>query len=371
MTSKAKSPGTRGSGVKRGLATPAKRNDLLRNAIATLAAFLTVAAVARLFVFGAWAQLGLVAGASAGLIATSPAWALVAGVSAVIVGLTVTLGAFGSQAGLPALGAAVVAIAVRWIISRREGSAQWIAFAVIGLIVVNVWVTTLYVSFPHTAGVTPVAQEIARSPQLGVSWNDGDFYRRVLWRMRAGTGYYDSYRQAFNENPKWAMNPPSVISYRLPTAFWFWSSLPGGPLALIVAWLLVSTAAFAAGMWLAQRRVSVTFILPAAAALATYLIYFGTSSVVLFTEAWGAALGVIAVAAVVESFDSNAWRPWTLVGVAFALLACLVRELMVYLPVAGVIAAMIAGGPQRSSGSLRGALASLRSPSRILPTPWP
>jgi hypothetical protein len=58
-------------------------------------------------------------------------------------------------------------------------------------------------------------------------------------------------------------------------------------------------------------------------------------------------VGIIAVAAAVESFGSKAWRGWTLTAVALAILACLVRELMVYLPVAGVIAAVVAGGPQR------------------------
>jgi len=143
------------------------------------------------------------------------------------------------------------------------------------------------------------------------------------------------------------VDPFSVLSYRLPTAFWFWDSLPGGPIAIFIAWLVLSTGAFVAGMRLAYRRVPVAFALPAAGVLASYLVYFGTSEMILFTEAWAAAVGIIAVAATVESFRSKAWRGWTLAAVALAILACSVRELMVYLPVAGVIAAVVAGGPQR------------------------
>jgi hypothetical protein len=349
MAAKRKSPAPKGSrSTPRQTAPPRQLRDvLIRNGVALLVAALTVSAVARLFYFGAWVQLGLIAAACAGLLATSPAWAAAIAAAAVAAGLSVVLGSFGAEIAKPAALALVVAPAIRWATGRKPSASDWIAYAVIGLIVVNMWATTFYVNSPNPLGVTPVAEQIARSPKAGASWTDQEFYQRVLWLMRHGTGYYESYRKAFNENTKWRMDPPSVISYRLPTAFWFWASLPGGARAMFVAWLVVSTAALAAGVRLALHRVRPVFAIPAVAALATYLIYFGTRGSIFFVEAWAATLAIIAVAATVESFRSKAWRGWTLAAVAFAVLACLVRELMVYLPVAAVIAAIAAGGPQR------------------------
>lgn len=320
---------------------------LVRNGAALLAATLTVAAVARLFAFGAWLQLGLIVGVCAGLLATSPVWAAGIAAGAVLLGLAATLGTFGDQAGLPMVVAVVAAPALSWIVARRPKATGWVTCAAIALIVANMWATTLYVSLPGKTGVTTVTQELATSPKAGDQWNDGEFYRRVLWHMRAGEGYYPAFRQAYNENAKWRMDPPSVISYRLPTAFWFWTSLPGGPIAIIVAWLVVSTGALVAGVRLAAMRVPLAYTLPAAAGLATYLIYFGTATTIIFTEEWAAALGLVAVAAAVWSYRSDAWRAWTITAVALAVLACLFRELMLFLPAAGLVAAAVIGGPQR------------------------
>jgi hypothetical protein len=322
------------------------RDVLIRNGVALVAAVLTVSAVARLFAFGAWVQLGIVVAACAGLLATSPLWAAAVAAAAVFIGLPVVLGSFSVDIAAVAL-AAVGAVAIRWLVGRKPAASDWIAYVVIGLVVVNMWATTLYSNLQIPPGGASAAEQFAESPKLGAEWTDGDFYRRVLWYMRDGGSYYASYRQAFNENTRWLRDPPSVMSYRLPTAFWLWTALPGGPVALSAAWLLVSTAAFAAGVRIALRRVPAAFAVPASAVLATYLIHFGTTVLILYTEEWAAALGIIAVAAAVESHHSTAWRGWTLVAVAFAVLACLVRELMVYVPVAGVIAALAAGGPQR------------------------
>ena len=285
-------------------------------------------------------------GACVGLIATSLVWAPVVAVVAVAGGLSIVLGSFDpATLSLPALIVAIVALAVCWAVRRRPKTRTWIAYAVIGLIVANMWATTIYISFPWTSGGT--AQFVATSPKVGESWLDNDFYRRVLWLMRDGKGYYEAYRQGFNENVRWGFDPPSVVSYRLPTAFWFWTALPGGPAAIFVAWLLLSTGALVASVRIAIRRVPVAFAIPAVAALTTYFVYYGTTTLVVLTEPWAAALGLLSVAAYIESFDSPNWRKWTVVAAALALTACLVRELMVYLPVAGLLAALVAEGEQR------------------------
>jgi hypothetical protein len=299
---------------------------------ALVAAVLATVSVGRLFYFGAWVQLGL--------IATSPLWAAAAGAAAVLIGLPIVLGAFSVDVAAVAL-AGVAAFAIHWLIGRKPRWSDWIAYGVIGLIVANMWATTLYVNAPRPSGDATPAAAVAASPKLGVDWNDTGFYRRVLSRMRSGEGFYVAYRAAFNENLRWAMDPPSVFSYRLPTAFWFWRYLPGGPIAPFAAWLVLSTAVIAAVTRLTRHRVRLAVALPAAAAIASYLITFGTSVQVLLTEAWAASLGVLAVAAVVESYSSRHWRRWTLAAVSLALLACLTRELMVFLPVAGVAAALL------------------------------
>jgi hypothetical protein len=316
------------------------------NAAALLAGVLTTAAVARLFFYGAAWQLGLIVGVCVGLIATSLAWAPAVAVAAVAAGLSIVLGSFDpATLSLPALIVAIVAPTVCWIVRRWPKTRAWIAYAVIGLIAANMWATTIYVSFPWTSGGT--AQFVATSPKVGESWLDNDFYRRVLWLMRGGKGYYEAYRQGFNENARWGFDPPSVVSYRLPTAFWFWAALPGGPAAMFVAWLVLSTGALVSSVRIALHRLPVAFAIPAVAALTTYFVYNGTTTNVLLTEPWAAALGLLCVAAYIESFDSPSWQKWTVLAAAVALTACLVRELMVYVPVAGLLAALIAGGEQR------------------------
>jgi hypothetical protein len=326
------------------------------NAAGLLVGVLTAVAVPRLFLSGADWQLGLIVGACVGLIASSLVWAPVAAVVAVATGLSIVLGSFDlAPISLPALIVAIVAPAVCWSVRRRPETRAWIAYAVIGLIVANMWATTVYVSFPWQPG--GAAQFVATSPKVGESWLDTDFYRRVLWLMRGGKGYYEAYRQAFNENVKWGFDPPSVASYRLPTAFWFWTALPGGSVAMFVAWLVLSTGALVASVRIALHRVPVAFAIPAVAALSTYFVYNGTTTLVLLTEPWAAALGLLAVAAYIESFDSPSWRTWTVLAAGVALTACLVRELMVYLPVAGLLAALIAGGEQRRFRALAWSIA--------------
>ena len=331
------------------VASAIARPDILMNAAALLAGILTTAAVARLFFWGAAAQLGIIAGSCVGLMSTSLIWAPVAMVLSVSVGLSMVLGTFDPAAiSLPALIGAVVALAVCWLVRRQPKARPWVAYAVIALIVASMWATTIYVSLPRPPGLgVPVAQAVAESPKVGEEWLDNEFYSRVLWLMRQGEGYYQAYRQGFNENVKWEIDPPSIVSYRLPTAFWIWNGLPGGQWGIFVAWLLLTTAALAASVRIVVRRLPVVFAIPAVAALTTYFIYYGTTSCVLLTEAWGAAIGILCVAAYIESFDSPNWRKWTIAAAALALAACLVRELMVYLPVAGFIAAFVARREQR------------------------
>jgi hypothetical protein len=282
------------------------------------------------------------------LIATSLVWAPATALVAVAVGLSIVIGSFDLAAlTVPMLVAAIVAAGVCWTVGRWSKTRAWLAYAVIGLIVANMWVTTVYVTSQWQGAAAPVSQVVATSPKLGEKWLDDSFYRRVLWLMRDGKGFYQAYRQGFNENAKWGFDPPSVISYRLPTAFWFWSALPGGPMAMFVAWLVLSTAALLATVRIVIHRLPAAFAIPAVAALATYFIYYGASTLITLTEPWAAALGILGVAAYIESFGSPHWRKWTVAAAAFALTACLVRELMVYVPVAGLLAALVAGGEQR------------------------
>jgi hypothetical protein len=172
---------------------------ILVNAAALQAGTLTAAAVARLFFFGGVWQLGLIVGACVGLIATSLVWAPAAAVLAVAAGLSIVLGEFDLAAiSLPAVIVAIVALAVCWIVRRLPKTRAWIALAVIGLIAANMWATTIYVSAPWQPG--GAAQLVATSPKVGGTWLDNAFYSRVLWLMRSGKGYYEAYRQGFNEN---------------------------------------------------------------------------------------------------------------------------------------------------------------------------
>jgi hypothetical protein len=326
----------------------ATRTNLWVDASAFVAALLTTVAVSRLFLFGPSFQCALVAGVAAGLIATKPLRAALAGLVAAGLGLSLVLGTIDPAVAVVAAGAAVVAWGVCALASRRPSAASWVTWAVVVLIVANMWATTFVLATRTTPkGLAPIITQLSISPKPGLPWTDEAFYRRVLWLMDGGEDYYVAFRQAYHENSRWKMDPSSVVSYRLPTVFWLWHSIPGRPWGLVVAWLVVASATIFAAVRLASLRIALPLGLIPAATLASYFIWVGTDQAIMMTETWAVPFAVLSVMAAVESLRHDRWREWTVAAVAFALMAALTRELMVFLFVAGLVASAFTGRERR------------------------
>jgi hypothetical protein len=77
-----------------------------------------------------------------------------------------------------------------------------------------------------------------------------------------------------------------------------------------------------------------------AAAVASYFVYFPVQLTLFSQEAWAAALGICAFAAAAVSYRSERWRLWIAASVALAVLGTLVRETLVFVPIAGLVSSL-------------------------------
>lgn len=330
----------------------------LQDGLAFISAFITALAVSRaIFFYVPSVQNALVVGVAAGLVARArTSAALVAFAASALASLLIVpheLAALGGVAHGAALagiaaGAALVAAGARWATTLRREMRVWASVGVVALLAANLAVTTLALdATPLAPGAQSAAVSLAQVPPAGTALNDNAFYQRVLGLMSGGEGYYAAFRQAYHENARWASDPSSSLSYRLPTLFWFWTALPAKPWSVFVAWVALAAAGIAAAAWLCSMRVPLPFAIPAAAGLASYFLLLGTTNAILATETWSAPLGVIAVALAVASYRRQRWLGWVVAAVAVSLLAALVRELMAYLLVAGLAAAFVSRREQR------------------------
>jgi hypothetical protein len=87
--------------------------------------------------------------------------------------------------------------------------------------------------------------------------------------------------------------------------------------------------------------------IPAAAAVAAYFLFFPMQLHLFSPESTAAAIGVLAVAALVRSYGSTRWRAWCATAAVLAMLATLVRETIVFLPLGGLAAAFVAPSSER------------------------
>lgn len=328
------------------------------DALALACALITALAITRgLLYYLPEVQEALIVGATAGLLAKTRVSAAIVGAAACVVSglLLAPIQLAEARVGTLALtlvgiaaGAAVVAVGVRWLDEARRRPRVWASLALVVLIALNLAVTTMKLDTTtfESSGLTP-AQLIMQVPKAGTVMDDPTFYQRVLALMQGGKGYYAAFRQAYHDNARWGTDPSSVLSYRLPTFFWFWLAVPAKPWGIFAAWLVLATGALAAATWLAYLRVPMPFAVPAAGALASYLLYLGSTNAILATETWAAPLGVVAVALAVASYHRQRWVALSVAAVAVALLAALVRELMVYLLVAGIASAAFARREER------------------------
>ncbi len=332
---------------------------MARDTAAFLAAILVYAGVsAGLVRFGVPVQVGLLVGATAGLLASRVPDAALIGAAAVLAGKLVS--ARSSIGGVDLVIAAGVALGAAALVSwgiRAAASAESparvrrvTALACIAVILANFWFAAVQSDVVGYQGRPPATTYLSQVPEAGERLTDNLFYQRVMWMVAGGEPYYEAFRQAYNENPRWHRDPDMVVSYRFPTLFWIWAALPAKPLSIVLGMALMATLAIGAGAWLATLRAHLAFAVPVAAVLAGYMLAPTISNGMLSMEPWAVPLGIVAVALTTRSLGEPrpiSWRTWLMAGVVFAIAATLIRETMGYVILAGLVASLFAEPAER------------------------
>src|SRR5450759_4906749 len=247
--------------------------------------------------------------------------------------------------------AALVAFGARWVVDRGAIRKQLVVMLGMAIIIGNLWLSTATLDSQQVVieGQT-MFQFMISKPQPNVLQPDQVFYKNVVQKMRAGTGYYDAWRQAYHENAVWGRDPSSAISVRQPLLLSVLAALPGDGRSPI--WLMTLVASIAAILSMAMVRGlhEHAIALVSAAAVASFFLNFTTLPFVFGFEPWAGLLAVIAISlfAQAQGGTPEALRRRLMIAAAVvAVLAVAVRELMLFLPLAGIVAALFAPREQR------------------------
>ncbi len=324
-------------------------------------------------------QVGIVVGLVASLVATRPWRAATVAAAAGIIGPIFEMplteksytGAVFAGGSLPmtiasvAIVGALVAFGAAWLVRRgmlRPGVVVALGAA---LLIANLWLTTS-VLLPGRQVVDgrTLSEFLTTPPKPNTKQADQAYYVAVASYMkRDGLSYYQAVKRAYNENTVWGYNPPNVLAVREPLLFYVWTlfaDLRGA------VWAMVALASAAGALALAVPRglSRPTARLIATGGVVSYLLYFTTLPYVLGFEPWGGALAVVcaglfalAIGATPAGLgtpdapvdDAQHVRRRLLMAsaalVAFIAVAC--RELMLFLPAAGLAAALFSPKRER------------------------
>jgi hypothetical protein len=334
-------------------------SDAWRIALAFASGLLTMTAtMGGLFIVLPWAQSAIVAGIAVGLVAPKIRTSAIIGACVGLAGIAVgpenyyrfyTTGSqlFASQAGTY-VGSMIVCMAVAAGVSFSCRRLPKAAFGFLGLafllVIGNLWFTTLTINakpLSYNAGISFNDQLRGNVPGQYAN-SDSKMFFDTYMRVNAGGNFYPEYSKVL------APRGParSIADFRVPTLFWLWNSFPS-PSYIVIAFLLLATAAIVSVIPLGVVTVKLPLTLPAAAALASYMLFF-TGNIELFRqEQWAGAIGVLVLGCLASSLKSNRWKLWTVAAVACAVLAVLTRETMMFLLLAGFASAFFGGASRR------------------------
>ncbi len=322
---------------------------------ATLCAFATGGGI---FITLGLLQGSVVVGVAAGIVAPSRRSAAVAS------GIGWSLGAFFAPTD-PLLGLAstatrfqnllwiVVATGVAWglaALSHHKGARRIAVWAVAVLLVANMWNTAYNANSkamrdPSLGRVVPSKFEQLEG-QMPPEYAKADeyFYLKVIRRLDQGDPYYESYaaEQLKHFGPDNPIATPIMI--REPLAFWLLSMLPGVGKNIVWVYLVLASAAVLCVPILIRRVAPVALAVPGTCALAAYLLYATVGIHVLALEPWIGALGVIVLTLLAVAGRSPRWMIVEPAAAVVAVFATVVRELAFALPLAGLVASLLARG---------------------------
>ncbi len=318
-----------------------------------------------LFFYAPEIQAAVLAGVCAALVAPTLASATGVAVTATALGLMIgpanllvparANAAAIAVAVLAGLLAGLVAMVARVVAKRVPEAGMWLMWGIIALLVANVWGSAIHVAratqvFDGGATFASPFKVLSGEVALTSGGDEGDAYAylQVLKAVKGGVPFYTAWHdeQGPNRLPG-ASAGNSVFTYHLPAIFWFWAALPGTPVSVVYAYLVLVTLAVGSVPIAVRGTVRAPLAIPGAAAVAAYLFMFGGSLLVLEGEPWAGALGVLALAAWARSSASGRWRAWTIAAVVLAVLAALVREPAVFIPVSGLATALYVRDDQR------------------------
>jgi hypothetical protein len=294
-------------------------------------------------------QIGLIVGVITALVASS------ASRSALAAGIGVALGAL-VEAPLHASGGALVlaataiavaaltAFAIRFAADKGQVRAPLVLLLGVLLIVGNLWLTTATMDANQVvANGQTMFQFMTTRPATGVVQADQQYYLAVIDHMKDGLPYYQAVKVAYHENALWGFDPPNVLAVRQPLLLWTLAKLPGDGRSPIWAMALIASVAGVLAMAISRDVEQRTVRLIALAAVAAYFVNFTTLPFVLGFEPWGGAFAVICAGLFALSLGDGVSprRHYGYMAAAalVAVAAVAIRELMLFLPAAGLLAA--------------------------------
>lgn len=340
-------------------------SSVWRDVLAALIALATLVAMSGgLVVWLPWLQIGVVAGIAAGLVASSAPRAAAAAAIGGAVGMLVAPAsdvAFSVPEGWTRVwqSSAEVVLAVALAAAVRATWGHWprasrlMLVVALAIIIGNLWATPLTVNArgtfdPALGRATPSFNEQLGGRIPDAVWGgDSVHFFSVYADMRQGDSYYRSFREHYVERNK-GQPPSSLINFRFPLVFWLWSLLPRPQLVVPVFLALASVAALCA-VPVASGIVRLPLAIPAVAVLAAYFVGPAMAFTVFMHEVWAVSFGLFAYAAVALSFSrAGSWLAWTVVAVASAVTAALIRETLIFVMMGGALSGLLAKREQRT-----------------------
>lgn len=333
------------------------------------------------------AQVGVICGIVAGALAPGVVTAAAAGLIAGFVGgfglLAWFVGGDLLMAGAFAVVTALAAAAAALLLARTRVTQTMLALVAVALVIAGMWsltFTALHTPPPYPGQPTSI-ERLEQRPTAGEKWGDGTLFRAVVFKMRDGSSYYDAYRWAFDNNGFTLRDPANVLQVRPPALFWYWALLPAWPVSLIYSVLILASVACVACVGIARGLTSPVLGVAAAAAIAALsMVTAESTNNVTNIELTGGLLAVLVLYAVLHAASSRRRAAWVIAAAALSFLTVTTRELMIYLPVFGLLAAFFSAAEHRRfdliawgssfAASVAALLLHFRAASRIV-TPVP
>jgi hypothetical protein len=240
-----------------------------------------------------------------------------------------------------ALIAAVLALAVRWMLDRSPRFAALMAAAAVTLVIVSGWMSsTSLETLQLKPGMTRV-QYFAIQPKIDYNAADEDLYLSYVMDVAKGQRYYPSAVAVLSASnvahPLGPVQLSNPLSYRLPTLYWTLGQLPVDGVSLIMAMMLMGSAAAVAGYVLARQFVTVPLALASCAGLTAMYAMYSTVPGMLHSEIWAGSFSLIAVTLFVLARRKPAHAmAYMAAAAAAAMLAALIRELAVAVVLLGL-----------------------------------